>query len=156
MRIALFVAVFCLSTLLSSAAQSPASASLQALQLLRSALTALSPNITTRDVTLSGSAHYIAGSDDETGTATLKAIATGVSRVELSLSSGPRSESRDLTANPPIGTWAGPDGKTHDIPYHNLLNEPAWFSPVAAILRLIVSPKSVATFVGAECPSIRS
>jgi hypothetical protein len=150
MRITLFVAIFSLSTLFSSAAQAPVSATPQALQLLLNALAALSPNVTTRDVTLSGSAHYIAGSDDETGTATLKAIATGVSRVDLSLSSGPRSEVRNLSVDPPTGSWSGPDGISHDITYHNLLNEPSWFSPVAAISRAIASPISVAVYVGAE------
>jgi hypothetical protein len=110
----------------------------------------LSPNITTRDITLSGSAHYIAGSDDETGTATLKAIATGASRIDLSLSSGPRSEARDLTASAPAGTWSGADGISHTIVYHNLLNEPSWFAPAAAVFRLIASPESVASFVGTE------
>jgi hypothetical protein len=150
MRIALFVAIFSLSTLLSSAAQAPASASPQALQLLQSALAALSPNIKTQDVTLSGSAHYIAGSDDETGTATLKAIATGASRVDLSLSSGSRSEVRNLSGNPPAGTWSGPDGVSHRIAYHNLLNEPTWFAPVATVSRLVASPTSIATYIGAE------
>jgi hypothetical protein len=59
-------------------------------------------------LTLSGSAHYIAGSDDETGTATLKTLATGARRVDLKLPSGRRSEVRDLTADRPGGgTGAG-------------------------------------------------
>jgi hypothetical protein len=103
MRLALLVAIFSVSALFSSAAQAPVSAGPQALQLLQSALAALSPNIKTQDVTLSGSAHYIAGSDDETGTATLKALATGASRVDLILPSGRRSEVRDLTTDRPSG-----------------------------------------------------
>jgi hypothetical protein len=52
--------------------------------------------------------------------------------------------------NPPTGTWSGPDGANHTIAYYNLLNEPSWFSPVAAISRLLASPETVATYVGAE------
>jgi hypothetical protein len=63
------VCVFLLSAV--AFAQSPtpttATTSTQALQLLQQALKALSPNITTSDVTLIGSVHYIAGSDDEDG-----------------------------------------------------------------------------------------
>jgi hypothetical protein len=110
----------------------------------------LSPNITTHDVTLTGSANYIAGSDNETGTGTLEAIASGASSMSLTLPSGPRTEVRNLTANPPTGTWSGPDGVSHTIAYHNLLNEPSWFAPVAAISRVLASPETVATYVDAE------
>jgi hypothetical protein len=150
MRVALVAIVFSLSTLFPAAAQNTPPTNPQALQILQHALTALSPTTATHDVTLSGSVHYIAGSDDETGTAVLKATATGASRIDLSLSSGQRSEVRDLTADPPAGQWSGHDGTNHAIAYHNLLNEPAWFSPVAAISRLLASPGYVATFVGAE------
>jgi hypothetical protein len=117
---------------------------------LQHALAALSPTTATRDVTLSGSVHYIAGSDDETGTATLKATAAGASRIDLSLPSGQRSEVRNLTADQPAGEWSGHDGTPHAIAYHNLLNEPAWFSPVSAISRRLAGPGFVATYVGAE------
>src|SRR2546428_258827 len=46
----------------------------QAVQLLRQALSALGVSSPINDITLSGTAHYVAGSDDETETATLKAI----------------------------------------------------------------------------------
>src|SRR5260370_25441067 len=60
-------------------------------QYLRQALAALNANTPTSDVTLSGSAHYIAGIDDETGTATLTAI-VAASRIDLNRSSRPRRE----------------------------------------------------------------
>jgi hypothetical protein len=150
MRIALLIVVFCLSTLFSSAAQAPASATPQPLQLLQSALAALSPNVTTHDVTLSGAVQYTVGSDEEAGTATLEAIATGASRLDLSLPSGQRIEVRNLTVSPPTGYWSGPDGVSHAVAYHNLVNEPAWFFPAAAIIRLLAGPQSVATYVGVE------
>ena len=67
----------------------------QAVQLLRQALSALGVSSPINDITLSGTAHYVAGSDDETETATLKAI-SGASRVDLNLSSGPRSENLEF------------------------------------------------------------
>jgi hypothetical protein len=39
---------------------------------------------------------------------------------------------------------------SHAIAYHNLVIEPSWFSPVAAIFRTIANPNSVATYIGAE------
>ena len=150
MRVAFLIAVLSLLDFHHPIAQQTSSASPQAGQILQQALAALNGTTTTRDVTLSGSAHYIAGSDDETGTGTLEAIATGASSMKLALPSGARSEVRNLTANPPTGIWSGPDGVSHAIAYHNLLNEPCWFSPVAAITRLIASPGSVPTYVDAE------
>jgi hypothetical protein len=150
MRVAFLTLVLSLFTLLSSAAQQTTSASPQALQILQQALTALDGSTATKDVTLTGSVQYIAGSDNETGTATLKAIAGGASRIDLSLSSGSRSEVRNLTTNPPTGSWSGPDGVSHSIAYHNLLIEPAWFSPATAITRQLATSGYVATYVGAE------
>jgi hypothetical protein len=150
MRIAFLMAAFSFLAIFSASAQAPAAASPQALLILQKALFALSPNITTRDITLSGSVRSIAGSDDETGTATLKAIATGATQIELSLPSGSRSDVRNLTVDPPPGYWSGPDGVRHDLAYHNLLGEPAWFAPAPAIVHAMASPNTVATYVGAE------
>ena len=149
-RLAVGAALLSLSILLPSAAQQPTPPAPEANQLLRRALSVLSANSITHDVTLSGTAHYTVGPDDETGTATLKAIVTGASRIDLMLPSGPRIEVRNLGANVPVGTWSGPDGVDHAIPYHNLLNEPSWFSPVASISRLLASPESAASFVSTE------
>ena len=101
MRVAFLTVVLSLATFLSPAAQQTGPASPQPLQILQQALSALNGSTVTHDVTLIGSANYVAGSDNETGTATLEAIATGASSVSLTLPSGPRGEIRDLTANPP-------------------------------------------------------
>jgi hypothetical protein len=153
MKIVSVTCFMLLSVCFVSFAQSPvttAATSTQALQLLRQALAALSPNITTSDVTLTGSVHYIAGSDDENGTATLKALVTGASRMELDLPSGKRSEIRSLTGNAPAGQWVDAAGVSHTIAQHNLFNEPSWFSPVATIIRVLATPGYAATYVGAE------
>jgi hypothetical protein len=135
--------VLVLSFLIPSAAQTT---SPQAVQYLQRALAALSGSTPTTDVTLTGSAHYIAGSDDETGTATLKAI-MGASRMDLNLSSGPRSEVWNSSPNQPVGAWSGADGVSHPISNHNLLTEPAWFFPAFLIAHGL---SGVATYVGHE------
>src|SRR5579862_7846213 len=102
MKIVSVTCFFLLSVCFVSFARAPVTTvatSTQALQLLQQALTALSPNITTSDITLTGSVHYIAGSEDENGTAALKSLASGASSMDLSLPSGTRSEVRNVTAN---------------------------------------------------------
>ncbi len=55
------------------------------------------------DVTLQGTARRIAGSDDESGAAILRALATGEARIDLSLPSGSRSEICATSADGPRG-----------------------------------------------------
>jgi len=116
---------------------------------LQAALAALSPNVAITDITLSGSVRRIAGSDDQSGTAILKALASGAARADLSLSSGTLSEIYNSPSSGPAGAWSGSDGVSHRIPFHNLLSEPAWFFPVFAISRRL-SQGYVVTDVGPE------
>jgi hypothetical protein len=137
-----------------SAAQQPSSpaagSSSQATTLLTQSAAALTGGVTLSDVTLSGSARRVAGSDDETGTGVLKALGSGAGRTDLSLSSGQRSELCNLSAATPTGTWSGPDRVSHPIAYHNLMTEPAWFFPAFAIARRLSASGYVVTYVGHE------
>ena len=56
----------------------------QAFAILQRALSALNAQQPLTDITLTASARRIAGSDDESGTATIKALASGASRLDLS------------------------------------------------------------------------
>jgi len=134
----------------SLAAQQSSTSSPQPLLFLQNSLSALSGGQSVTDVTLSGTARRIAGSDDDTGTAVFKALASGASRTDLSLSSGQHSEACDLSATTPAGAWSGPDRIAHAIAYHNLLTEPAWFFPAFAIVRRLSASGYVATYVGHE------
>jgi hypothetical protein len=126
----------------------------QAILLAQRALTALTGGTTISDVTLTGTARRIAGSDDETGPVILKAIAAGASRLELNLPSGQRREFRNASggtpAGAPAGAWSGPDGVSHEIAFHNLLAEPAWFFPAHAIGRGLSAPGYAVSYIGHE------
>ncbi len=149
-RSAFFVLVILSITQL-TAAQQAATSDTQGLLILRKAMAAMvSPAARLADVTLSGAARRIAGSDDETGTAVFEAMASGAGRVDLSLSSGQRSEVLNLTSTIPSGTWSGPDRVAHAVAYYNLLTEPAWFFPAFAIARRLPGSSFVATYVGQE------
>jgi len=132
------------------ASASPSSSSSQAATLLARSAAALTGNTTLSDVTLTGTANRIAGSDNETGSAVFKALTSGAGRADLNLSSGPRSEVHNSSGISPTGSWSGPDSISHATPYHNLLTEPAWFFPAFAIARRLSTPGYVATYVGHE------
>jgi hypothetical protein len=117
---------------------------------LRQAQGVLANTTPIADVTLTGTARRIAGSDDETGTAVLKALATGEARMDFSFPSGQRSEARTSSNNVPAGAWTGPDGKPHPQSQHNLMTDSSWFFPALALGRLVSSQNSSVSFVGQE------
>jgi hypothetical protein len=132
-------------------ASSPvAASSTQATTLLAQSLASLTGQAALSDVTLSGTARRIAGSDDDTGTVVFKALASGAGRTDLSLSSGQRSEVCNLSSATPTGSWSGPDGISHPIAFHNLLTEAVWFYPAFAISRRLSTSAFAATYVGHE------
>ena len=149
MRVARFSFLVGILFVIPLAAQQPASSTVSATQLLQQSLAVLQGSTPITDVTLSGTARRIAGSDDESGTATVKALAGTGTRTDLSLSSGPRSELRDTSGTEPVGSWSGPDAVSHAISNHNLFTDPGWF-PAFAISSLLSAPNVVITYVGSE------
>jgi hypothetical protein len=158
MRSARFVSLLVLITFARSAMAQQATASApqaavsapQATALLQQALAALSGGHPISDVTLTGTAQYIAGSDEESGTAVLKAIAAGASSLSLNLSSGTRSEIQNCSTMPPSGAWSGPDGVSHAIVDHNLHTVPSWFFPIFTVAQELSVSGYVAIYVGQE------
>lgn len=128
--------------------QTTTASSNQALASLQNAISALAGRATVNDVTLSGTAERIAGSDDETGTATYKAL-LGASRLDMILVTGTRSETRNATGPTPAGCWIGTDMVSHSMAYHNLLLDPGWF-PLFTLANINSSNSSVLTYLGPE------
>ena len=118
--------------------------------LLQAALAALSPHVAITDITVSGSVEHFAGSDDETGTFAIKALAPGASRISLLLPSGQRTEILNRSSNPPVGSWSGSDGTLHPIAYHNILGEPVWICPFVTINAALSNPQSMTMYLGPE------
>jgi hypothetical protein len=145
-----FVVLFVLLTFAKSAlAQQSTASSPQATALLQQSLTALSGGNSIRDVTLSGTARRIAGSDDESGTVVIQALAGTGSTLTLTFPSGQRTELRNVSAPVPVGSWSGPDGVAHAMAYHNLLTDPGW-APALTIAALLSAPNAAITYVGPE------
>jgi hypothetical protein len=146
----------------------PVASDPQAVSLLQKSLAVQVGVAQVTDVTLTGTAQRIAGSDDETGTATLKATVAGDSRIDLSFPSGSRSEIRNHDAVPlpgilppgvpttvaqalqPAGAWFGPDGVIHGMANHNLMTDAAWFFPVATLTKIFSSQAYVLSYIGPE------
>lgn len=103
-----------------------------AVALVNKALQALAGSMALTDVTIAGTATYVAGSDQESGTATLIASGNGMSSVQLNLDNGPRQEIR----NGPAGIWSGPDGVTHWMATHNCWTDANWFFPALTLQAL--------------------
>jgi hypothetical protein len=151
MRSSRFVFLLVLITFARSATAQQATASApQATALLQQSLAALSNGHAITDVTLSGTARRIAGSDDESGSSAAKALATGEARVDLSFASGSRSEVVGTSNKCLAGSWSGPDGVAHLISNHNLMTDSSWFFPTLSVGRMISSGKYVLSYVGRE------
>lgn len=137
----------------------------QTVALVQRSLAALTGGAPVSDVTLSGTAHRLAGSDDEIGTAALTATSAGDSRISLAFASGVRTEIRNHLAVPlpsgvplpaivtstpqPVGGWSGRDGVMHGMASHNIATDPAWFFPAMTLMN-IVSQSYTVSYVGQE------
>lgn len=128
--------------------QQTSSPSVSASTLVAQSLALQVGNTQISDVTLTGTARRIAGSDDESGTVTLKALSSGATHLDFSLSSGPRSELRSADGANPTGSWSGPDGTAHPIALHNLMTDWGWF-PLFS-LSSAIAQNSVVTLIGNE------
>jgi len=117
-----------------------------AVALASRALQSLAGGAALSDITLQANATYIAGSDEETGTATLVAHGNTQSLVTLNLSGGQRQEIRNGAA----GVWVGPDGTPHAMATHNCFIDADWFFPAFSLAALASDSTLVISLVGQE------
>ncbi len=117
--------------------------------LLAQAIVAVTGGKSVSDVTLSGAAVWMLGSDQESGTGTLKAKGVAEGRADVTLTKQTRSEIRNDTSTVPDGEWIGTDGVAHHMALHNCWVPGGWFSP-PAILAWSIQTGAVPTYVGSE------
>jgi hypothetical protein len=121
----------------------------QGVVLTTKAVSALNGTTSITDVTVQATANYIAGSDEETGTATLLAKA-GESRITLTLTGGQRAEVRNNSGGIPQGSWSGPDGVWHAMALHNCWTDTGWFFPALSFEAALNDPQVAIVYVGLE------
>ncbi|HZC24822.1 MAG TPA: hypothetical protein VE866_15895 [Candidatus Binatia bacterium] len=126
--------------------QTPTASSPQALAYAAQSIAALTGGNPITDVTLTGTVTWNAGAD--TGTASLKALGTGESRMDLALSTGTRSEIRDAQTGTPLGQWINPDNTSGQFAPPNCWTDAAWFFP--ALGSLAAGQNVVLSYVGQE------
>ena len=124
----------------------------QALTLIASSLKALTGGVAVNDVILQATAAYVAGSDEESGTATLTASGNQLSLVQLNLDGGPRQEIR----NGPAGAWSGPDGVAHSMATNNCWTDASWFFPTLTLEAISANTQMAVSYLGADTSKGRS
>ncbi len=107
-------------------AQNPPASDPQAVSYAAQSIAAITGGVSISDVTLSGTVTWN-GSD--TGTATLKALGTGESRMDLALTSGTRTEIRDVQTGAPLGQWSGANNTLGNFALQNCRTDAVWFFP---------------------------
>jgi hypothetical protein len=118
----------------------------QATALLAQSLAALTHGTAVTGVKVQADANYVAGSDEETGSATLEALGDLESRVVLNLSGGQRTQIQ----NGQQAASVGANGQQQILPIHNSLNPAAWFFPALLVQGLIQDPSYSVAYVGQE------
>jgi hypothetical protein len=120
----------------------------RALVLAAQSIAALTGGSAISDVTLTGS---VVWNGSDAGTATLKALGIFESRMDLTLSSGMRTEIRDAQTGTAIGEWANPDSTAGRSAFQNCQTDAVWFFP--ALGSLTVGPNVVLSYIGQETRS---
>jgi hypothetical protein len=138
--------LYSLSLSRTSAAPQTVARDPQALSLIAASLKALTGSVTVNDVILQATANYVAGSDEESGTATLTARGNQQSLVQLNLSGGPRQEIR----NGPAGAWSGPDGTAHSMAIHNCWTDASWFFPALTLEAVASDTQTAVAYLGTD------
>jgi hypothetical protein len=145
-------AVSCIFALPASAQQTSTSPTQNptAVALATNSVARLSGTVQIADITLTGTATRVVGSDTSSGTVTLKALGTSSSRMDLSLSGGSFSEIRVAQSGAPQGQWLAANGSYNNMAPHNCLTDAAWFFPALTVLSQLSNPNLVATYIGQE------
>lgn len=122
----------------------------QALSLAQKSMAALTGGAAITDVTMSATVTSLLGSDNETGTGTLRAKGIIESRIDLTLPKGTHSEVRGGTNGIPTGAWSTNGNASTAMSLHNAWVDAVWFFPALSSLSQTAKPQFVFVYVGQE------
>ena len=130
--------------------QSPAVSDPVAVSLATKSVAALTGGNVIIDTTLNTNVISILGVDSETGTAVFQAKGLALSRVDLNLSSGNRTDVRNLTNGIPAGAWAKNGSTAGAYALHNAWTDAAWFFPALSSLSQTANANFIFRSIGQE------
>lgn len=116
----------------------------QALTLASQSLQAADGATVLTDATLQGTANYVAGSDQESGTFTLQVKGNQESKLVLNLSGGQRTEIRQGAA----GEWVDAQAVKHAMALHNCWVDASWLFPTFSVQGALNDPQVTAAYLG--------
>jgi hypothetical protein len=119
----------------------------QALAYAAQSIAVLTGGNTISDVTLTGTVTWNGGGTD-TGTATLRALGSGESRMDLALTGGTWTEIRDAQTGPSLGQWISQNNASGNFAAQNCWIDAVWFFP--ALGSLASGPNVVLSYIGQE------
>jgi|SRR5581483_3858228 len=121
----------------------------KALALAFQSLTAITGGASIGDVTLMANVTSMAGSDLQTGTATLRAKGFLEGRIDLNLSGGQRSEVRNNSGGLLRGAWSGTSAIAHSVALHNCLTDGSWFFvPLSSLSAALSNSNVILSYLG--------
>jgi len=112
------------------------------------AMTVLTGGQTVNGISAKGNAVRLP--DQDSGTIALSASGLTVSRLDLSTTTGVRSEIRTSGNRGPAGEWIDIEGQHHPYAQHNCWTDAAWFFPELTMLSAYSDPTVVFTDLGQE------
>jgi hypothetical protein len=121
----------------------------QAVTLANQSLQAIAGATVLQDATVQAAASWVAGSDEESGTAMLQVKGSQEGRTVLSLTSGQRQEIRNALQGPE-GAWTGPDGTWYASALHNCWTDASWFFPAFTLQTALNDPTVSLIYVGPD------
>jgi hypothetical protein len=130
--------------------QNPPTSDPQALTAAAKSIAALTSGNVVTDVSILGTVTSFAGSDIETGTATLLGRGTSESKIVLSVKDGTKTEIRNAANGSPQGKWLNPDGTSGLSAWHNCQTDAIWFFPELSSLANFSSTGFIFSNVGQE------
>ena len=141
----IFIACLLVATPSLLLARNPPASDPQALLYAAQALNAMTGGMSLNDVTLTGSVTW---DGTDTGTATLQALGTGESRIDVVFATGTRSDIRDAQTSLSLGQWRSPNNTSGKYASHNCWTDAVWFFPPLSSLG--AGSNVVLTYVGQE------
>jgi hypothetical protein len=138
-------------SLLLLAQTSPPVSDPKAVALATQAIAALSNGVAIGDVTMSGNVVWTSGLHNGSGSVVAYAKTSAMSRIDLTLGAGNRSEIRNNTSGSPQGAWINAAGQSNAYAAQNCWTDPVWFFPALSSLSVVTTDNTlVLTYVGME------